>query len=186
MLLGVLARPAAGQRPANPPPGGPADSLEQTRELGTDVRRRIEELRRQRISEALRLDASQTERVEQELGRFRDRQLQLRGERERLLSELQRGLDQRQTSDADLERTLGELRRNQQERDQALVDLKERLAHELTLEQQARLALFAERFQGRMAEGLRRIREHRESLAGRRPWLGRFRGPAQDDSSTTH
>jgi hypothetical protein len=134
------------------------------------MERRLEEFRRRRIEQALGIDSVGADLVEGELRRFRDRQLELRRERGRLLAELERALQASDAGEAALRGRLDELHRNQEERERALSDLRERLAHDLTLEQQARLQLFAERFQRRLADGLQRIEERR-----RRFGPGRFR-----------
>lgn len=159
---------------ARPAPGShvPGDTL--ARWPGREhpgMERRLEEFRRRRIEQALGIDSVGADLVEGELRRFRDRQLELRLERGRLLAELERVLQAGEADEAALRARLDELHRNQDERERALSDLRERLSHDLSLEQQARLQLFAERFQRRLADGLQRIEERR-----RRFGPGPFRG----------
>ena len=126
-----------------------------------ELQRRLDALRRRRLELALGVDSLKAGEVEAELRRFRDRQLDLRRERAQLLDELERSLDAAATDEAGLERHLDALRQNQEARERALSDLRGSLARDLTLEQQAKLQLFAERFQSRLAQGLRDIREQR-------------------------
>jgi hypothetical protein len=132
------------------------------------LRRRFEELRRRRVAQFLHLDPAQADAVQREFVDFRRRQQELRVERKRLIDDLQDALDRRDAEETLLRDRVDALRRNQQERERSVARLKERLSRELTLEQQARLMLFAERFQGEVAQGLRRIQERRET-AGAEP-----------------
>ncbi len=171
IVLGITLAVAPGGRSAaqTPPATRPApaphvagDTL--ARLSGAErpgLQRRLEELRRRRIEQALGIDSVRADLLERELRRFRDRQLDLRRERGRLLAELERALQASDADEAALRGRLDELHRNQEESARALSDLRERLSHDLTLEQQARLQLFAERFQRRLADGLQRIEERR-------------------------
>jgi hypothetical protein len=134
------------------------DSPGERRTLPPRLRERFEELRRHRMAESLGLEQPQAEAVERELRAFRDRQAELRIERVRLLRELRRRLEEG-SGEAELRDGLEALRRNREERDRALQELHRRLGRELTLEQQARLQLFAERFQRQIHEAARRLRE---------------------------
>jgi hypothetical protein len=126
-----------------------------------EFQRRLDAFRRRRLEQALGIDSLRAGEIEAELRRFRDRQLDLRRERAQLLDELQRSLDAEATDEAALERRLDALRKNQEARERALSDLRGSLARDLTLEQQAKLQLFAERFQSRLAQGLQDIQERR-------------------------
>jgi hypothetical protein len=126
-----------------------------------ELQRRLDAFRLRRLQQALGVDSAKADAIEAELRRFRDRQFALRRERTQLLEELQRSLDAGAADEATLERRLEALRKNQEARERDLSDLRARLARDLTLEQQAKLQLFAERFQSRLAQGLREIQERR-------------------------
>ncbi len=172
-LLGLAAcwTPASAQRPGAAPAAAARETLTAgPRAPSPEMERRLEEFRRRRLEQALGIDSARAEAIEAELQRFRDRQLDLRGERARLVEELQRSLDVSGGDEAALQRRLDALRQNQEERERALSELRERLARDLTLKQQAKLQLFAERFQSRLAEGLRNIEDRRRRLQpGARP-----------------
>jgi hypothetical protein len=119
------------------------------------LQRRLDAFRLRRLQQALGVDSAKAGSIEAELRRFRDRQVALRRERAHLLDGLQRSLDTG-ASDEALEGRLEALRKNQEARESDLTDLRSRLARDLTLEQQAKLHLFAERFQ--MARRARRPR----------------------------
>jgi len=194
----------SGAAPAQEPPAEPqAGELQGDstglgpRGLDPEQRRRLEDLRRRRMAEFLELDEEQAEALERELGAFRRQHEELRRERRRLMEELRRTLgaesaqlrerlrDLRGDEKAALRDQLDALRRNAEARERALSELRQRLSRDLTLEQQARLQLFAERFQKQLQEGARRIRERRGALErepGRDPGRG-FRGEPDRDRS---
>jgi hypothetical protein len=200
--LFVLTAVMSGAAPSQEPPAEPragelqGDSTDLgPRGLDPEQRRRLEDVRRRQMAEFLDLDAGQAEALERELRGFRRQHEELRRERRRLMEELRRTLgaesaqlrdrlrDLRGDEKAALRDQLDALRRNAEARERALSEFRQRLSRDLTLEQQARLQLFAERFQKQLQEGARRIRERRGALGhepGREPGRG-FRGePGRD------
>ncbi|MFN2433471.1 MAG: hypothetical protein ABR599_11780 [Gemmatimonadota bacterium] len=168
-LLAALALPAAAQERPGADRAPRADTLRGSPQLPAGLARRLDELRRRRLAEYLQLDSAGLEDLERELRAFRERQEELRRDRLRLLAELREDVGAGGPLEGALpaarrevlQHRLDALRHNAQERQRALEDLRRDLSRDLTLEQQARLHLFAERFQRRLEEGARRIRERR-------------------------
>jgi hypothetical protein len=179
VVLGVLPV-AAAQQPAPAAPVAPADSVRRGGAMPEELRRRVDELRRRRLAEYLRLDEELADRIDAELRAFREHQAQLRIERQGMLEELRRAIDALEDEDAfedELSRHLDALRRNEEARERSLRELRETLSRGLTVEQQARLQLFAERFAREMRDRVEGFRDRRERIKPvpperRRPGIG--------------
>ncbi|MBA2565567.1 MAG: hypothetical protein H0V09_09125 [Gemmatimonadetes bacterium] len=156
--------PAQDSALRHPPPA--FDTLRAAaRPRADELRERIEDLRRRRMAEYLDLTESQSHSLERRLEELRRRQRAAHRERERLLAELRREVEGEGKADEPaLRRRLDALRRTEEDRERALREFHAALSRELTAEQRARLQLFAERFQGRMAEGIRQLRERRGNV----------------------
>jgi hypothetical protein len=146
-----------------------------------ELRRRVDELRRRRLAEYLRLDEELADRIDAELRAFREHQAELRIERQRMLDELRRAIDgaleDEDAFEDELSRHLDALRRNEEARERSLRELRENLSRGLTVEQQARLQLFAERFAREMRDRVEGFRDRRERIGPvpperRRPGIG--------------
>ncbi|HEY7530606.1 MAG TPA: hypothetical protein VIC56_08030 [Gemmatimonadota bacterium] len=174
LLALVSLVPAVGARAQHPAPAAPVvppDSIH-GRVMPEELRHRIEDLRSRRLAEYLRLDEELAREIEAELREFRERQGELRRERQIALDELRRAIEA-ELNDADLRRRLEALHHNEQERERLLRDLRENLARGLTVEQQARLQLFAERFAREMRDRVELLHERRGALGPRGPEAGR-------------
>jgi hypothetical protein len=179
----LMGTPCVALAQAVPPssaiPGPPAQAdssrLGRRGDVDPRLRRRFEEVRRRRMAEYIGLNDQEAGELDRELREFRQQQGNLRQERERLLGELRRTLEERgpggeRPGDAaptperrtQLQQQLDALRRNTEARERSQRELQERLSQRLSIEQQARLQLFAERFHRQLSDGISRLRDRRE------------------------
>ena len=182
LVLAIAAVLAAAPSAASQEPGPPALGRDQVhRHEGRPWLRRLERVRRERMARFVGLDSLVAERVDEELRAFRQRHAQLRLERSEILAEMSRALADSITvaatapaeRDARLQQNLEDLRRIDVERRDAIERLRESLSRDLTVEQRARLQLFAERFQHQLEEQARRIRDRRHGREDRGPPIRR-------------
>ncbi|MGB7063415.1 MAG: periplasmic heavy metal sensor [Candidatus Zixiibacteriota bacterium] len=123
------------------------------------IRENIETLRMYKLLEALDLSSEQSAEFLPALTEFQDAKRRFGDRRRDLLRELEAALESKEIGENKLEQTLAALESAREEFQAEFVKFLEKARTMLTVQQRARLHLFEERFERRLRESIRQIRD---------------------------